>query len=482
MWGKIYNLGSIKDSALKMASQIKNNYIFKEEGNNSIEDDEKILEKFYYRLKRKILSEDFNINLACKYKDIKLHKKIICQKSEKDFESEKEKNLKKKLTTLKSEFSELEKKVENFEKMKKDKKLNEENLLKYSQEMAKKLNDLVSKNNNLETRLKQKGNNLKNKEKEFLVIKKKNEDFEKTIDKKNQIIVELQMNMEIKKKEIYSEISKTKDNLNLKQSEFKKEISDYKENLLKKEKLIKSEKKKFEDLQNLLKIQKTENTENAKKIENFETKIEKLENNLSDFSSIKIELQKNEENNINLTQTIENLQRIIDSNYDIVEDLKKKYEKKIKEILNEKIKLEEEIILSKEKENENLLDLDFVENLKEDINVKKKQILDLEKKLKKKNDEIIFFENEKKQNEVKNKNFIDKKFIGSFLMNYLDVDNSEMVKFGVLETLASLLDFTESERARIGLEKMKLQKIYEAKEEVKNDKSIKNIFIDFLQK
>ena len=484
MWGKLSNLVSIKDSAYKMANSITSstkNYIFKEEENISLQNSEKIIDEFYYKIKRKILYEDFKMNLVCKYKEIKINKNEILQKKEKNFESEKEKNLKENLTRLKTEYEILEKKVEDSEILKKEIKLNEVNLLKYSQEMATKLSDLVSKNNNFEKILKKVKNDLKNKEKEFLEKKKQNLENEKKIDKKNQIIVELQMNMEIKKKEIYSEISKTKDNLTIKKNEHKKEILDYKENLEKKEKILKNEKKKFSEQNKILILEQEKNEIKKTKILNLEEKIKKLEKNLLEYNEIKNELIKNKEENLNLEQKIENLQKIINSNFEIKEDLKKKYDKKIKEILNSKIKLEEELITTKEKENEILLQMEIIENLKEEILVKKKNIENLEKKIKKKNNEIIFFEKEKKENEIKNKNFIEKKFIGSFLMNFLDIDNSEKVKFEVLETLASLLDFSEAERARIGLEKMKLQKIYEAKEEVKNDQSIKNMFINFLQ-
>lgn len=54
-------------------------------------------------------------------------------------------------------------------------------------------------------------------------------------------------------------------------------------------------------------------------------------------------------------------------------------------------------------------------------------------------------------------NLIDKKYIGSFLVNYLDVNNSLKVKNELLETLSSLLDLNESEWVKIGLESLKSQ-------------------------
>lgn len=37
---------------------------------------------------------------------------------------------------------------------------------------------------------------------------------------------------------------------------------------------------------------------------------------------------------------------------------------------------------------------------------------------------------------------IDKRFIASFLLNYLDINNTEKVKRELLETLGSLLELT----------------------------------------
>lgn len=54
-------------------------------------------------------------------------------------------------------------------------------------------------------------------------------------------------------------------------------------------------------------------------------------------------------------------------------------------------------------------------------------------------------------------NLIDKKYIGSFLVNYLDVNNSLKVKNELLETLSSLLDLNETEWVKIGLESLKSQ-------------------------
>lgn len=56
----------------------------------------------------------------------------------------------------------------------------------------------------------------------------------------------------------------------------------------------------------------------------------------------------------------------------------------------------------------------------------------------------MFKESIQKKN-IEEQNLIDKRYIGSFLINYLDINNTQKVKNELLETLSSLLDLNESE-------------------------------------
>jgi hypothetical protein len=53
--------------------------------------------------------------------------------------------------------------------------------------------------------------------------------------------------------------------------------------------------------------------------------------------------------------------------------------------------------------------------------------------------------------ELKERNFIDKKYIGNFLINYFDLSENSEVRVQLLGTLAGLLDFNEEEKKRVGL-------------------------------
>lgn len=90
----------------------------------------------------------------------------------------------------------------------------------------------------------------------------------------------------------------------------------------------------------------------------------------------------------------------------------------------------------------------------------------------------MFKESIQKKN-IEEQNLIDKRYIGSFLINYLDINNTQKVKNELLETLSSLLDLNESERVRIGLENIKSNQLFEAKES--KEKNITSLFMNYLK-
>lgn len=122
-------------------------------------------------------------------------------------------------------------------------------------------------------------------------------------------------------------------------------------------------------------------------------------------------------------------------------------------------------MLRKEKDNKD----SHIETLSKKIKIKDKEIKDTRATLIKKEEE-------------NNKDLVDKKFISSFLVNFFDVQSSEKVKAELLETLASLLDLCEEDRVRVGLNKIKANKINKSgNEEERRNSDLKTMFLDFLK-
>jgi hypothetical protein len=58
---------------------------------------------------------------------------------------------------------------------------------------------------------------------------------------------------------------------------------------------------------------------------------------------------------------------------------------------------------------------------------------------------------------------IDKKFIGSFLVNYFDFEEDLGKKLQVLETMSSILDFDDEQKAKIGLRTKDMKEVVDAR-------------------
>jgi hypothetical protein len=58
---------------------------------------------------------------------------------------------------------------------------------------------------------------------------------------------------------------------------------------------------------------------------------------------------------------------------------------------------------------------------------------------------------------------IDKKFIGSFLVNYFDFDEDLGKKLQVLETMSSILEFDDEQKAKIGLRTKDMKEVVDAR-------------------
>ena len=64
-------------------------------------------------------------------------------------------------------------------------------------------------------------------------------------------------------------------------------------------------------------------------------------------------------------------------------------------------------------------------------------------------------EREAKKREVKQRTMVQKKFITSFLVNFLDQNNSQKVRVEMLDTLSSILEFSEEDKQRIGIHRFR---------------------------
>ncbi len=245
MWDKLKQgrLNIIKNSAFSMANRTKN-YIFQSSPGNPNENgihpdrfdkdsSHEQIEIFYYQLKSSILNE---ICETEEEKAISTAFIIISRSSKNDEQKNQEENQIKRIEKLESENN----------KLLEDMKLNETHLLKYSEEMTRKLSDLVTKNNFLDNELKNQKTKLNEaiSKNEFLnedVKKYSNQkkDFRGKIDRKDQTIVTLQMNLELIKKEKISDCNQLKNDLKKKEAEYSENIKQKdKEKNEKKEKII----------------------------------------------------------------------------------------------------------------------------------------------------------------------------------------------------------------------------------------------------
>lgn len=92
-------------------------------------------------------------------------------------------------------------------------------------------------------------------------------------------------------------------------------------------------------------------------------------------------------------------------------------------------------------------------------------------------------ESEHRASRDKQKKMVEKKFITSFLVNFLDVNNSHKIRVEMLETLGSILEFSEDEKSRIGIHRFKFDESKQDGDFVPNtdDKGLTSKFMSFLK-
>jgi len=193
----------------------------------------------------------------------------------------------------------------------------------------------------------------------------------------------------------------------------------------------------------------------------------KLEKQTMEINLLNEEIQAKEQENENLNTTINNLQSVIDENQQIQENLSNQYNNEIKKLRND---LEQSTrksqILQEYKEKFEAIEKDFSE--------REAKIKELSVKLKESEQERNAVKAEasalvkKVKNEAMYKeNLVDKRVLTNFLIKYFDPNATFGVKLGIMETMASILGFSDDERGKVGLPKQ----IQEAKVEKKPEEA-----------
>ena len=276
-----------------------------------------------------------------------------------------------------------------------------------------------------------------------------------------------------------------------------KEIKDkeitIKESFSQKEKDIAEKESKFKEMKNIIEKNKSEIKENEIKIKNYITNIEQMnikinglnnQININEKQRIRYEeqiknlnmkiktykenldlLQVNSDEinnkNIQITElmsTVESLK----SSYKLLEESKLEFSKEKNEEIdiykNQILELTQQLNEEKEK-FQNIKKEEEIENIYiQKISELEKQNISLENnyiEIKKNNEEMKKELDEAKSkmlNELRDNEFmIDKRIISSVLVNYFDVNANEMTKKNILETLSSIMEYSNEDRQKMGL-------------------------------
>ena len=276
-----------------------------------------------------------------------------------------------------------------------------------------------------------------------------------------------------------------------------KEIKDkeitIKESFSQKEKDIAEKESKFKEMKNIIEKNKSEIKENEIKIKNYITNIEQMNIKINELNN---QININEKQRIRYEEEIKNLNMKIKTYKENLDLLQVNSD----EINNKNIQITELMsTVESLKSSYKLLEeskLEFSKEKNEEIDIYKNQILELTQQL---NEEKEKFQNIKKEEEIENiyiqkiselekqnislennyieikKNneemkkeldeakskmlnelrdnefMIDKRIISSVLVNYFDVNANEMTKKNILETLSSIMEYSNEDRQKMGL-------------------------------
>ena len=376
------------------------------------------------------------------------------------------------------DISELSKNL-NETKMEKE-QLFEDNskLREYSLDLSKKLNEIKStkdklfdENDSMKDYIKKVTNTIKKKEEELNKLIRDKDNLSADLHKHKDFLNKERDEKKILNNTVKAQVKTIKD-LEDKCGNYKALIQDKNEQvLLENEAKGRSEKEKislkrqhdalkaeFDKIQNDMKKMNVENEALKSKVSNFESDFKQnidLEKRLisheDEMNNRELVIDSLRETNNNFKEIIENNQE----NYDLVVN---EYENKIKQLETEKQDYLTETRQSKTK----LAELKNLEESQEKSNQKNKdhenQLLTVEKEKQKIQQETsALIAKVKNENSYKD-NLIDKRLVGNFQVNYFDLGETSEHRFQLLETLSSMLSFTDEEKIKIGQQKEVLKK------------------------
>ena len=216
--------------------------------------------------------------------------------------------------------------------------------------------------------------------------------------------------------------------------------------------------KKVNELNNQININEKQRIRYEEEIKNLNMKIKTYKENLD-----LLQVNSDEINNKNiqiteLMSTVESLK----SSYKLLEESKLEFSKEKNEEIdiykNQILELTQQLNEEKEK-FQNIKKEEEIENIYiQKISELEKQNISLENnyiEIKKNNEEMKKELDEAKSkmlNELRDNEFmIDKRIISSVLVNYFDVNANEMTKKNILETLSSIMEYSNEDRQKMGL-------------------------------
>ena len=205
------------------------------------------------------------------------------------------------------------------------------------------------------------------------------------------------------------------------------------------------ENKLLENSENYKSKKKQSDETYSQQISDLQNLLSKAINEAKDINIAKLQVNKYQQGVERLQELVKSLENQLSSSLSKIDCLIQENEG-----LNTKI-------LKKTKKNHKLkvFNLETSKNLAEKTENSAKEKLEIEAKLKesedmKKQAEILL---EKVQNKIQaDDNLIDRRLVTTFLINYLNEENTEKMKLQMLKPLAEMLGMTREQRLKIGLE------------------------------
>jgi len=252
----------------------------------------------------------------------------------------------------------------------------------------------------------------------------------------------------------------------------------------------KEDKKEADRLKREKEIQDKEKAEREREREKEKIEREKRDRAIEELrkrvAELEEDVRKLSDENMKLKENSNHLQELVDSN----EDEKLKFEADIskQKKINESHVKERELFKKEEFSLKKSLKDASDEALaaKKVLMEKEAEVIKLiEVKDKLKTDTSAMIENIKQESQGSPKESdddIDKGVIGSFLINFFESSSNPKVQAELLTTLSKMLNFTSEQKAKIGIQQLKLTKLAEGQPPSKDPskKSFSDNFISFL--